>query len=131
MTSYHAQSLSSQVKHLLLAVEARRRVAAGPVAAVHALEVVRGRRRLFGIGQITNLVLLLDVVGAARADGARALPGALGEERAVRHVGRPGEGPPPRHQGPLVGRLHRDDEVGAVGHHHVGDLVPRLPDGKI
>lgn len=26
----------------------------------------------------------------------------------------------------LVGRLHGDDEVGAVGHHHVGDLVERL-----
>ena len=65
------------MKHLLLAVETRHRVA-GPV---HALEV----RRSVGIGQITDLVLLLlnvVVVGAAaRADGARALPGALMEMR--------------------------------------------------
>ena len=28
---------------------------------------------------------------------------------------------------PLVGRPHRDDEVAAVGDHHVGDLVEALP----
>ena len=51
------KSLSSQVKHLLLAVEARRRVVA------NALEVARVGGP--GIGQITNLVLLLVVVGSA------------------------------------------------------------------
>ena len=43
----------------------------------------------------------------------------------MRHVGRPGEGAPARHQRPLVGRLHGDDQVGAVGHHHIGDLRGR------
>lgn len=33
---------------------------------------------------------------------------------------------PHRGRRPLARRLHRDDEVGAVRHHHVGHLVERL-----
>ena len=73
-TASSSTPLSSQVEDLLLAaVEARRRVAA---FAAQALEVGGGGGGGVGIGQITNLVLLLVVVGPG-ADGARALVRAL------------------------------------------------------
>ncbi len=78
-------------------------------------------------GVVPDLVLfvLLRIAALRVPPALRGPPAEEGPPGGDPRV--PGEGSPPRrHERPLVGRLDRDDEVGAVGHHHVGDLVQAL-----
>lgn len=74
-------------------------------------------------GQIDHLVLvvLVQLVGGVRVVRVRRLLRAAGHLRVAREAAAPG-----RRQRALVGRLDGDDQVGAVRHHHVGDLCVRL-----
>ena len=76
-----------------------------------------------GVGEIPDFIFVVIVVSVRASVGPAALRAALGQEGPVAHVRIPGEASPPRHEGALVGGLDRDDEVGAVGHHHVRHLV--------
>jgi len=75
-------------------------------------------RLQMGRGQVPDLVLVIVLL----APGPRL--GGVAQHALPGHVGVPGEAPSPwSHQRPLVGGLHRHDEVAAVGHHHVRHLV--------
>ena len=96
-----------------------------------AVAVIKARVRGPHRGQVSDLVFLVVVVFAgvgivgvvAEVDATVALGGAARQEGVVGHVGVPRKGASPRtggcQGGPLVGRLHRDDQVGRIGDHHV------------
>ena len=86
--------------------------------------VIKARVRRPHGGQVSDLVLLVVVVlagvgiigvGGPEVDATVALSRAAGQEGVVGHVGVPGKGTSPWaggcQGGPLVGGLHRDDQV--------------------
>lgn len=74
-----------------------------------------------------RLVVALHVVGVQAGQRVRARQAEAAGRAVRRAAGAAGRAAAAHHVVALVGRLDRDDEVVAVGDHHVRDLVQRLP----